>query len=326
MKQEEKILDLQIGEYIKNFGGPLSISLLDPRCLIFKAPGINGAIGYCKIGKNTVVFGDPVASFEDKIKLGTAFHDYNSQNGCNSIYLAASVDFSEWAMQNISKSLIEVQEELAIDPATYPRTGPKGRLLHKKTNHAKRDGVKIQEFLNDDPEIKKHILEVEEQWLKSKKGPQIYISHINFFEEHSGKRCFYATVNDQFVGAIFLSRMEAENGWLLYLLTSLPNSPVGTSEYLILTVLDKLAEENCHYFSFGISTIEDIGKTVGLKSTSLFLAKYGFKAFKKLLPLDNRRKFWEKFDPYYKRSFTLFSDSVGLSQIYAIMKTTNVSF
>jgi len=199
-------------------------------------------------------------------------------------------------------------------------------MIFKKVNHASRAGVIIKEFVKQDTNLKERILEVEDKWLKGRKGPQMFMSHIDFFEDHCGKRCFYAECNNNLVGAILLNRLEAHDGWLLYLLMTTSDAPGGTSEYLILSVLDKLAAEGCHYFSFGVTAIENIGEIVGLGTISSWIARTTFVLAKKLFPLDNRRKFWKKFEPRNKKSFTLFSSaSIRFKEIHAIMKTVNAS-
>lgn len=316
----------QLSELINQWGGPVSISLLDPRCEIFSSPALKGAVGYFKVQNNAVIFGDPVCCPEDKPKLAQAFHDFSKETSLNYIYLAVSDRFCKWAMNNGCQTLLEIEEELIIDPANYPKSGHNGRLLHKKINHAKHFNVVINEYNNDNPMIKEKIMEVETVWLKTRKGPQIYMAHIDFFDDDCGKRCFYAEQNGRLVGAIFLMRMEANQGWLLYLLMTIPEAPGGTSEALVLTVLDQLTQEDCHYFSFGVSTTEKMGEIFGLGKVSSWVARNCFSVAKKIFPLDKRRSFWKKFEPYPERSFVLFSTPyISFKEIYAIMKTVNAS-
>jgi lysylphosphatidylglycerol synthetase-like protein (DUF2156 family) len=316
-----------LSELVKEWGSSASVSLLDPRCKIFTSPSLKGAVGYFKEQNNAVVFGDPVCRPEDKVRLAEAFQDYCKQTSTNYIYLAASESFSKWAMNNGHPTLLEIEEELILDPANYPKKGHNGRLLHKKINHAKHFNVIIKEYNGSDPMIKEKIIEVEKIWLlKKRTGPQIYMSHINFFDDKCGKRCFYAEQNGSLVGAIFLTRMEAYQGWLLYQLMTVPDAPGGTSESLVLTVLDTLTEENCRYFSFGVAARKKIGDIIGLSPFSSWIARLGFLMAKKIFALDNRRNFWEKFEPNHERSFILLSQSsIGFREIRAIMKTLNAS-
>lgn len=315
-----------VSQYIKKWGNSASIALLDSRCQIFSHPTIEGVVGYLVEDDHAVVFGDPVCAPENMPKLANAFHEFSKEKDNHVIYLTASEEFSNWAMGNCCQSLLEVEEELVVDPANYPKKGSNGRLLHKKMNHATRANVVVKELDETDEVTKRHILDAEIQWLQGRKGPQMYMAHINFFDEACGKRCFYAEQNGRVVGFIYLSRLEAHDGWLLYLLATVPDAPGGTSEYLVLTVLDKLAEEDCHFFTFGVSAIEKMGEIVGLGTIYSWVARMGFKVAKKIFPLDNRRSFWKKFEPKSKRSFILFNQpNISFKEIRAIMKTVNAS-
>ena len=314
----------KLSESIQKWGSSASIALLDPRCQIFTNPSVEGAIGYLLQNNHAVVFGDPVCSAANIPHLVNAFHDYSKENSKDLIYLTASENFAKWAISNGCQSLLEVEEELVIDPAAYPKKGSNGRLLHKKMNHAMRENVVIKEYKDKNPETKKKILEAESLWLQGRKGPQIFMSHFDFFENDFGKRCFYAEKNGRIVGVLFLNKLEAHKGWLLYLLLTVPDAPGGTSEYLLLTTLDKLADEDCHFLSFGVSASEKIGEVIGLGKFSTWLARIGFKVIKKIFPLDNRRSFWKKFEPQNRRSFILFSNPIiGYKEIFAVLKTVN---
>lgn len=317
----------KISECIKQWGNSASIALLDPNCKIFTHPSVEGMMGYNFKKNCAVVFGDPVCSAVDSFKLAEAFHDFCKTNSKNYIYLTASERFTEWAMKYGCHGLLEAEEELIIDPAAYPKSGSNGRLLHKKMNHAVNAEVVVKEYTHHDEKIRKTLLEAESIWLKKRKGPQLYLSHNNFFENGCGKRCFYAVQNDQIVGALLLNRLEAHKCWLLYLLMALPNAPGGTSEFLVMSALDKLAEEKCQFFSFGVSAAENLGDIVGLGKISEWVARTAFKVTKRVFNLDNRRNFWKKFQPTNKRSFVLFSKPrIGIDEIMAVLKSLNMSF
>ena len=318
--------ELSVSEKIKRWGCSASIALLDPSCQIFTHPEIDGIIGYHIEKDCAIVFGDPVCPSASSPQLANAFHGFCKEQSKKLIYLTASENFAKWAMKNGCHGLLEVEEELVMDPALYPRKGSNGRLLHKKMNHAVRADVVIKEFTFHDEKTKNAILEAISQWLKGRKGPQIFLSNVDFFDGGSGKRCFYAEQNGEVVGALLLNRLEAHQGWLLSLLLTVPEAPGGTSEYLVLSVLDKLTEEKCQFFSFGVSAGEQLRDIIGLGKLSTWIARLVFKMAKRVFHLDNRRQFWKKFEPQNKRSFVLFSEpQIGMGEIFAVMKTLNAS-
>jgi lysylphosphatidylglycerol synthetase-like protein (DUF2156 family) len=314
----------KISEYIQRWGCSTSISLLDPHCKIFTHQAVDGMIGYQEKGNYLVVFGDPVCDSQDVPALAEAFHQFSKKQSKEYIYLTASENFSQWAMENGCHGLVESEEELIINPATYPKTGSNGRLLHKKVNHALHANVLVKEY-EENEKLKKEILEAESRWIKGRKGPQMFLSHFPFFEDPRGKRCFYAQQDGRVVGVLYLNRLDAQDGWLLYLLMVLDDAPGGTSEYLILSAFDKLAEEKCPFFSFGISAAKEMGKIIGLNKFSAWLARMGFRLTKRIFNLDNRRLFWMKFQPQNRRSFILFSrPRIGIKEGLAVLKSLNV--
>lgn len=316
----------KVAECIRRWGSSASIALLDPTCEIFTHPSVKGMVGY-SIKKNyAVVFGDPVCSKADIPKLAGAFHEFCKEKDKNLIYLTASQEFAEWALNNNCRGLLQAEEELILAPASYPKKGSNGRLLNKKKNHALNAKVVVKEYVNQGEKIRQGIVEAESIWLKGRKGPQLYLSHSNFFDDTCGKRCFYAEQQGRIVGALLLNRLEAHRGWLLYLLMTVPNAPAGTSEYLIMSSLDKLSEEKCDFFSFGVSAAEQLGDIVGMGMCSQWIARTAFSLTKKVFNLDNRRRFWKKFQPDNKQSYILFSKPrIGFSEIMAVLKALNVS-
>jgi lysylphosphatidylglycerol synthetase-like protein (DUF2156 family) len=327
MTKAKEMSRSEIAECIKRWGCSASIALFDPACKIFTLPNTEGLIGYHIESSCIVVFGDPVCPPGSTFKLTEGFHQFCHDHGKSVIYLTASERFSQWAMEHVCHALLEVEEELILDPSSYPKTGSNGRLLHKKMNHAIHAHVSVKEYLGQDEKIEKAIEKAGSEWLNARKGPQIFLSHASVFEDRIGRRWFYAEQGDKIVGALLLNRLDIRQGWLLYLLMVMPDAPGGTSEYLILSALDMLAAEQCHSFSFGASAAEQLGQIVGLDKFSSWIARTIFKASKRIFHLDNRRKFWKKFEPHNERSFILFSKPrIGIKEILAVMRTLNASF
>lgn len=316
-----------LAQFITKWGSASSTALLDPSAKIFTHPSLQGAIAYLETNGCAIAYGDPVCSEDNMPILATAFQQFIQTKKLSLVYLTASEKFMTWAIKNGSQGIFEAAEELFVDPAKVPTTGEAGRLLKKKLNHAKRAGAVIKEYKERDEKLEKEIAEVEKRWLKEKKGQQIYFSKINFFADLSGKRCFYAELNGKIVGALFLIQLNAQSGWLLYLVTITPEAPGGTSEALILTAFEELTKEGCHFFSFGVSAANKISAVAGLGRFFTWASTFIFKAVKMFFPLDSRRKFWEKFRPETKKTFIIFQKStIGIKEIRAILKAVNLKF
>src|SRR4029079_10605435 len=113
----------------------------------------------------------------------------------------------------------------------------------------------------------------------------------------------YARHGQDIVGVLLLSELEARQGWLLQFLMTLPDAPNGTSEQLVVSALQTLQAENCHFLSFGVAQIEELGEIIGLNIFSAWLGRLAFKAAKRIFHLDRRRRYWRKFQPHKERSY-----------------------
>lgn len=319
--EREKVVDI-----VRQWGGETSDAILEPTSQIFWAGDGEGLIGYRVEAGCAVVFGDPVAKPEDKSALALAFHKFCQEQGYQTIYVVATENFAKWGQKNLSGVLIEYGERLIIDPHKNPMelTGQHGVLVRKKVKHAKKDGLEIKEYLEKNPETDQAIEKVGEAWLEARHGPQIHISHLRLFKDTHGKRWFYAQKGKEIVGVIALNRIESHHGWLLNHLLLTPDAPHGAAEMLIVETLDKLAQEDCHYVSFGAIPAENLGELIGLGTCSQWLVKQGYGVAKKIFRLAGHKKFWEKFEPQTKKSYLLFNQKkIRLRSIVGLLKAMN---
>jgi len=313
-----------IANHVRRWGGSASITLLDPSCSLFSIPSIKGIIGYRLESNCVVVFGDPLCEPENIPTLTKAFHHYCDEQGWSIVYATASRNFAQWAIHHTCHSLIEVGEELFLDPFCVPKSGLKVRLLRNKVSKARREGSTVNEYRGGDFKLEKAIEQVGEDWLKNRKGLQIYLAEVQLFSERIGKRWFYAKQHDRVVGVLLLHRIEARHGWLIQLSLTTPDAPIGTSEQLVTTVLETLREEGCHFLAFGIAQIEQLGEIAGLNKLAEWVARMVFKAAGRIFHLDRRKKYWSKFQPQTEPSYVLCNRSFGLRELKALMRALNV--
>lgn len=318
---------LNISKMIKNWGGSSSITLLDPTCEIFQTPQIEGVIGYKEVSGCIIVFGDPICAPHDRDELIRIFHQFFDEQKKAIIYTTASQEFAKWAINNVCGGLIEFGEELFLDPYHLPEHGSNSRLIHKKMRHALSEGTEFKEYSEENPSLEKSIDDAAKAWLDSRKGPQIYLAHVDLFANKIGKRWFYAEKDNKIVGILLLNRLDARDGWGLHLLMQTPDAPNGTSELLVLNVAEKLKKEGCHYLTFGSATGDYLGEIQGLGNLSSWMARKGFQLTKKIFKLDGRRKYWLKFEPQKEPSYVLFSNpNIGIKEIVSLMRALNVTF
>lgn len=316
-----------IRKQIALWGSPLSEALLDPVYQIFRTPEIDGFIGYRIEAGCAVSFGNPVCPKENVSCLLSAFHRYCSDQKLNPIYIGVSDDFAHWALEDACKVCIEFGELLVCDPSNYdPTAGSKGRLIRNKKRRAHLERIEVKEYLQQDPKLEVIFQNMEQNWLNSRRGPQIYISHLNLASNREGKRLFYAVKDGNIIGLLLLSRLEAQQGWLIYRLMAIPKAAKATTEQLVLSAMEILHNEGCRYLNLGALPASSLKVIKGVGPFTSALIKGVYRVIKFIFPLDRLRKFWEKFHAQNEPVFLLFSHShIGLKEIRGLMKALNVS-
>jgi lysylphosphatidylglycerol synthetase-like protein (DUF2156 family) len=314
-------------EKIRRLGSAASNAVLDPSCNVFSLPEIEGIICYRIEASCAIIYGNPVCRPEDRQKLVQAFHHDCQTKTLNIIYIGVNENFANWAIDNVCKALVEFGEELVMDPHMDPkaRTGVNASLVRRKVRHAQKEGTEILEYLSYDQKIEEALEKVGQSWLENRQGPQVHISNIRLFSDRIGKRWFYAKKGDKIVGVMMLNKLEAHQGWLLNHLMFTPEAANGTPEFLLTTALETLANEGCHFVTFGSVPAPQLGEIKGLNKFTEFMSRILYKVTRKIFHLDGRKKFWEKFHPESERSFLLFSQPrIGRKELIALMRAMNV--
>lgn len=315
--------------FVRQWGTCASDAVLDPLCSIFSVQGVKGFIGYRHEKNCFIVYGNPICAPKDWQTLTSAFQEFSFEHKASVIYLVASESFCQWAIQNNAcRAFVEYGEELSIDPFDDPRQshGVNASLVRRKCHHAEHEHVTVHEYLDKDANVEKAIEAVGDSWIKNRKGPQVHISNVYLFENRMGKRWFYAKRNNEIIGTLVLNRLEAREGWLLNHLMVTPEAPGGTPELLVITALDALRKENCHYVTFGGVPLKKIGKMQGLSLIASSLTRFVYNISSIVFHLNSRKMFWEKFHPTSEKSYLLFSQSqIGIHELFALKNALNIS-
>lgn len=316
----------KIANLIKRLGHPPAVILLDSHCKTFTISEVEGFIGYRLERDCAVVISDPVCAEKDIPALTHAFQNYCTKQKLNVIYILVSEKFAHWAIQNVSQTLIQVAEELIVDPQIDPTKGRKGEKLRWKVNQARNQGIEILEYTDQNPHLENQLKEAANLWLQSRKGPQIYLGEVDLFSNREGTRWLYAKKDGTVIGVLMLKQIDLFQGWVLNFSMALPNAPTGTSEFLIVSTIEKLREEECHFFSLGAGPGTQLGEIVGLGRLTAFIVRHLFRMVDWIFHLQRRRIFFKKFMPKAFPSYVLFNSKIKINSLLALMRTMNVSY
>lgn len=317
-----------IVKLIRKWGDVNTDGLLEPTVKTFFSAGIEGFIGYRIEGAHAVVFGDPVCSAANKPTLALAFQKHCESKNLKVVYTIVSKDFANWTFKALDASTVEFGETFILDPFHNPvnNKGSHAVLVRKKVKHATKTGVTVEEYTGNDPVIEQEINSIASQWVQRRRGPQIYLAHITLFNDREGKRWFYAKHEGKIVGLIVLNELKAKDGWLLNNQMLIQSAPNGTSELLIISALETLEKEDCHYVEAGPVTRKELGEIQGMNKAIEQLTRLVFKGAKHVFHLDGYEAFWTKFDPKLEGCYLSFPKrNIGYSSVRALMAAFNMS-
>jgi lysylphosphatidylglycerol synthetase-like protein (DUF2156 family) len=309
----------QLASVVKRLGNPESTILLHSSSSIFQIPQVDGVIGYHKIGNCVVVIGDPICLPQDVAELTNAFHLHCQEQSLKVVYFLIHHDFASWAIDNDYHTLIQVGEELSLNPTNFQKC----QKLRWKVNQAIKLGVVINEYKNPDVLLEKQMKMTMDTWQKERNGPQMYLGEIDF-SNTAADRIFYAQKEDRIVGLLLISPLDSIQGWTVNFYLALLDAPVGTTEHLMCTALDSLSNENCHFLCLGIVSARKFSEVIGLSSVAKFFANLILKMARWTFGLDARTVYLNKYHPHALPVFLLSPDKLSLFDLIAIKRLLNV--
>jgi lysylphosphatidylglycerol synthetase-like protein (DUF2156 family) len=309
-----------LASVVKRLGSPESTVLLHSPCSVFQIPQIDGVIGYRQIGNCAVVIGDPVCLPQDITELTNAFHLHCQESKLKIIYFLTYQDFAHWAINNGCNTLIQVGEELSINPTNFKIN----QKLRWKINQSIQHGVTIKEYKDFDITLENQMKETVSTWLRERKGSQVHLGKIDFFNSIATNRIFYAERNDKIIGLLIISPVDRFQGWAVSSYLAIRNAPVGTTENLMCFTFDSLAEENCPFLCLGAVSGVKLGEVVGLSPIGKSLAALFFKIARWFFKLDAKAIYLNKYHPHLRPTFLLCRDRLSFVELLAIKRLLNV--
>lgn len=301
---------------VKRFGKPVSTLLLNTPCQTFGISAIEGLIGYQLVNSCAVVIGDPLCLPESLSALTKAFQDYCLKQGWRIIYFFASEFFAHWAIDNGFQISIEVGEEMILNPMRFKVK----QKIRWKVSQSIRQGVVFKEYQNEDAALEMQMKESIDTWVKARAGPQIYLGTLNLFPKDKDTRIFYAVQGQKIVGLLSISCVDLYQGWVVTSYFATPTAPVGVTEYLMISVFEILARENCSFICLGAVSRSKVGGIVGLNPFKKILARFIFEMSNWIFHLDRRKRYFNKYHPTFRPAYLVFNEKLSFKELFALKK------
>jgi lysylphosphatidylglycerol synthetase-like protein (DUF2156 family) len=308
---------------IKEWGNHCSVAFFDPACQFFKHPEINGVIGFRTYKNIAVMFGDPATALNNQIPIFEAFKTFCNEQNKRIVCIESSQSFIQQLLaQKLCHSAITVGNKILLDAAIDPKAhrGGDGTSLRNKWRYSIRRGLMVHEYKEHDPFIEQQLEKLHHQWHAQRTGAQIYLAQTELFNHRTNRRWFYATYQNSIVGLLMLTTLNAQKSYVINFLMLSPDAPTTTSEFMIMSVLEQLAQEGAVMLSAGLIPQECVKSIHGFGSLSQLLIKQCYRIIHKKYKLYRKDEYWRKSAPQKKELFVLFERSrIRISEILGIL-------
>jgi phosphatidylglycerol lysyltransferase len=294
--QRERLLDL-LRRYGRN---PNSfLALYDGPWSLFESE--LGGVPYVEAHRTALAWGDPLCAEEDVPALLVAFTGAMRYRGLRVCLVPVQESVARVAMER-GHAALKIGEEPVFDLAEWrPPRGDPGKRLRWALNHARREGVVVEQYLpaNGDPAVEREIADVRAEWERSlgRRPVRSFMQAAPLtLAEH--KRIFLARRHGAVVAVLGCVPVHGRDGWYLEDLVRLPDAVTGATELLIVDALERLAAQGSRFATLGIAPLRGSDRQIDRRARWLAgLLRVAFERFDARYHFASLSRFKAKFRP-----------------------------
>lgn len=287
-----------------------------PGIRLWTSPETEGAIAYNEFGKVWLVPGDPLASAENLGKVSDSFLQKAYSEGRVVGFMPATEQFAKHSSA-LGLRAIEIGSAPYFDLTTWAPRGDRAKKARAGVNQARRAGVHVTEIVKVDERLVRETACLCKSWLTTRRSAIRFewLFTVDLFQHKENKKYFTARdANGKLVGFLAASPIPARDGWYLEDVLRSKNAPNGTTDLLVVEVLDSLKRSGAKLATLGTALMAtegfaDPGVPVSpvLSSATRFVAS----CFSIFYNFDGVRRFKAKFAPsWWEAEYVLISRNV----------------
>lgn len=307
---------------------PMSYLSLENDKRYFFSKNVEGVCSYTIAGKVLVCCGDIICHKNDGFEFLTELLTFSRQNGWDILLLNVTECFLE-LYQTAQFGVVKYGEDACFELSKYNLAGGKVAKVRAAINHANKAGIVVQEYQplkQQNSEIEKEILEISEEWLKSKATSEMtFMLGGVGLDNPLDRRYFYARdAQGKMLGFVVFLPYLSGQGYLADVTRRRSDAPQGVLEKIIYEAFMLMRDEGIQIANMGLSPLYNVASgdkmTINEKLFAYIYdnmnSAYNFKALhhakEKYAPT-----YWEeRYLAYYPKPF---SPHYG----YAIIKAQN---
>lgn len=297
-------------------------------------PGKGAAIGFLVSGRYAIVWGNPLCPVSDFRPVAEKFVAWTAKHQLKPLWCCIDLDMEKVLSEEpFSWTVVSCVKEDYLDPTIAKDQSRLDKRVRTKINKAERAGLHIWEESQHLPD-QKWLDQAEEgmaAWQANRKGLQIHVTDLQPWRDVEHRRYFYGRAKvsekdeeERLVAMVVLTRVH--DGWVVKWALEFPFAPKGTSEGMIMHVIEKLSEEGEHNLSFGASGGE-LKAISGIKGITFQALSKTYNGIANGFHLSNKSEFRAKFNAGEAMLYIAYpKDSLGMKGIDAIISALKVSW
>ncbi|HEX6717526.1 MAG TPA: DUF2156 domain-containing protein [Pyrinomonadaceae bacterium] len=283
---------------------------------LWTCPETEGAVAYNEFGRVWLVPGDPLASVENLAKVSDCFLQKARAERRVVGFMPATEQFAKHS-SGLGLRAIKIGSAPYFDLATWAPRGDRAKKARAGVNQARRAGVHVSEVMKIDEKLIRETACLCKSWLTTRRSAIKFewLLTVDPFQHKEQKKYFTAReANGRLVGFLAASPIPARNGWYLEDVLRSKNAPNGTTDLLVVEVLDSLKHSGAKLATLGTALMAqesvadpDVHVSPVLSRSTWFVAR----CFSIFYNFDGVRRFKAKFAPsWWESEYVLISQNV----------------
>ena len=283
---------------------------------LWTCPETGGAVAYTEIGNVWLVPGDPLTSVENLAHVSDCFLKKARAEGRVVGFMPATQQFARYS-NGLGLRTIKIGSAPYFDLATWAPRGDRAKKARAGVNQARRAGVRVTEVVDADERLVRETACLCKSWLTTRRSAIRFewLFTVDLFQHKEQKKYFTARdTNGKLVGFLAASPIPARDGWYLEDVLRSKDAPNGTTDLLVVEVLDSLKRDGARLATLGTTLmategVADHGVHISrvLSRLSWFIAA----CFSIFYNFDGVRRFKTKFAPsWWESEYVVISNNL----------------
>ena len=221
-----------------------------------------GAVAYNEFGKVWLVPGDPLASTENLAQVTKGFLRAARAKGRVVGFMPATEQFAKESSR-LGLRAVRVGAAPYFDLATWAPRGDRAKKARAGVNQARRAGLRVVEVPEVDERLVRETACLCKSWLTTRRSAIKFswLFSIDLFQHNERKKYFTARdPSGKLVGFLAASPIPARDGWYLEDVLRAKDAPNGTTDLLVVEVLELLRRDGAKLATLGTAPMAMEGR------------------------------------------------------------------